>query len=202
MSFTIKPFFQKYQPQAAAAPGYLRALIDTPVIISRMKKIGPPHSHRLAAAEGWIGLGDCAEAKAELDRLPARLQKHPDVLDVRWTILALQHDWAEALRVASVLIEQDPKSPGGWIHQAYALRRAPEAGLQSAWNSLFPAMEKFPKNPIIPYNLACYACQLQQPDQARILLTRAMALGGREQIKQMALKDSDLQPLWTEIASL
>jgi hypothetical protein len=63
-------------------------------------------------------------------------------------------------------------------------------------------MEKFPKDPVIPYNLACYACQMQQPDKARVLLTRAMALGGRDHIKRMALSDSDLQPLWKEIETL
>jgi hypothetical protein len=63
-------------------------------------------------------------------------------------------------------------------------------------------MEQFPKNPIIPYNLACYACQMQKPDQARILLTRALALGKRDEIKRMALSDSDLQPLWSEIEFL
>jgi hypothetical protein len=167
-----------------------------------MKKIGPPHSHLLSAAEGWLGLGDTAAAMAELNRLPKRYQKHPDVLDVRWTIHAMEQNWVEALCVAVELIQKAPELPSGWIHQAYALRRVPKAGLQSAWNSLFPCMDRFPKNPIIPYNLACYACQLQKPDQARILLTRAMALGGRDEIKRMALHDDDLQPLWPEIESL
>lgn len=167
-----------------------------------MKKLGPPHSHLLSAAEGWLGLGNAAEAKAELARLPGRLEKHPEALEVRWAIHAQEQDWIEALRVAGYLIQMAPISPVGWIHQAYALRRVPKGGLESAWNSLFPAMEKFPKNPIIPYNLACYACQLRQPAKARVLLIRAMALGGRDHIKQMALHDSDLQPLWAAIETL
>lgn len=178
------------------------SFIDIAVMLDAMKKIVPPHSHLLSAAEGWVGLGDTASASAELDQLPKRFQKHPAVLDVRWTIHAMKEDWAAALCAAVELIRQAPESPAGWIHQAYALRRAPEAGLQSAWNALFPCMELFPKNPIIPYNLACYACQMQKPDQARILLTRALALGKRDEIKRMALSDADLQPLWGEIESL
>ena len=55
---------------------------------------------------------------------------------------------------------------------------------------------------IIPFNLSCYACQLQQLDAARDWLKRAVAVGGKEKIKQMALKDSDLEPLWDEIRQL
>jgi hypothetical protein len=82
------------------------------------------------------------------------------------------------------------------------VRRVAGGGLQAAWDALFPAMEKFPEDCLVPYNLACYACQLQQPDKARILLKRAMSLGGREHIKRMALNDSDLKPIWKQIDAL
>jgi predicted Zn-dependent protease len=171
-------------------------------MMSGMKKIGPPHSHVVAAAEGWLGLGNPAEAKAELARLPGRLHGHPEVLRLMWDIAAREHNWPLALDIARLHMSVAPKSLFGWIHQAYALRRVEEGGLQAAWNALFPVMEKFPKNPIVPYNLACYACQLQQQAKARILLTRAMALGGREENTRMALNDSDLKPLWDLIKGL
>ena len=167
-----------------------------------MKKLGPPHIHFLSAAEGWLGLGNVAEAKAELARMSRRYLKHPQVLEVRWAIHAQEQDWKEALAAARALIECAPELAFGWVHQAYSLRRVADGGLQPAWDALFPAMEKFPKDPIIPYNLACYACQMQQPAKARILLTRAMALGDPAQIKRMALKDSDLEPIWAEIQTL
>jgi hypothetical protein len=177
-------------------------LIDIAFIMARMKKIGPPHSHILAAAEGWIGLGNVAEAKAEFLRLPDRIQRHPDALEVLWAIAALEEKWSAALDIARLHMSIAPKSLYGWIYQAYSLRRVEDGGLQAAWDALFPCMEKFPKNAVIPYNLACYACQLKQPAKARILLTRAMALGSRNEIKRMALNDSDLQPLWAEIETL
>lgn len=167
-----------------------------------MKKIGPPHSHIVAAAEGWLGLGNTAEAKAELARLPGSLFRHPKVLQLMWAVAAGEKDWALALDIARLHQSVAPQSAYGWIHQAYSLRRMDGGGLQAAWDALFPAMEKFPKDCIVPYNLACYACQLQQQAKARILLTRAMALGGREEIKRMALSDSDLKPIWPQISSL
>ena len=60
----------------------------------------------------------------------------------------------------------------------------------------------FPAEPIIAYNLSCYACQMQQLDIARHWLNRAVAAGQKEAIKKMALADADLQPLWTEIKEL
>ena len=95
-----------------------------------------------------------------------------------------------------------PKRSSGWLHQAYALRRVPDGGVQKAWEALLPASDKFPTEPTIPFNLSCYACQLQQLDTARDWLKRAVAVGGKEKIKQMALQDSDLEPLWDEIRQL
>ena len=65
-----------------------------------------------------------------------------------------------------------------------------------------PAAEKFPTEPVIAYNLSCYACQMQQLDAARVWLKRAIKIGGKEELKQMALADEDLKPLWPEIEEL
>ncbi len=75
-------------------------------------------------------------------------------------------------------------------------------GLPNAWDALLPAADKFPKEPVIAYNLSCYACQLQQMDLARTWLQRAVKTGNKESIKTMALADVDLQPLWPEIKEL
>ena len=90
----------------------------------------------------------------------------------------------------------------GWLHRAYVLRRVAGGGLTQAWEALLPAAKKFPKEPVIAYNLACYACQLLQPDLAREWLRRALLVGDKEVLKKMALADDDLQPLWQEIKEL
>lgn len=73
---------------------------------------------------------------------------------------------------------------------------------QEAFDSLLPASRKFLRVSIIPYNLACYACQLGLWAEAEAWLTQAISHGKKEEIKQMALKDRDLEPLQHFVASL
>jgi len=167
-----------------------------------MNKLEPPDTHCLLAAIGWVELGNLAEARAELAQINPAQQEHPDVLELRWSISAMEKHWDEALQLAQALLRSAPKRSSGWLHQAYALRRVPGGGIQKAWEALLPAFDKFPKEPTIPFNLSCYACQLHQLDAARDWLNRAVAVGGKEKIKQMALEDSDLEPLWDEIRQL
>ena len=168
----------------------------------RVQPLGPPDSHHLDAAVGWLGLGCAAEARTELDLISKLRQNHPAVLEARWTICAQEKRWAEALDIAQAELTVAPDDCAGWLHRAYALRRVPDGGLQQAWEALLPAVEKFPREPVIAYNLSCYACQLQQPAVARRWLRQAMKAGDQEAIRQMALADDNLQPLWTEIREL
>ncbi len=158
-----------------------------------------PDSHFHSAAIGWLELGNWHEALNELDQIAPAHQREAEVLDVRWLALARKQDWAGALDVARIQLECQPGSPAGWLHQAYALRRVDGGGLEAAWNALLPASDRFPREPISPYNLACYACQSHRLDEARTWLQRAVKIGGREPITQMALQDPDLEPLWEEI---
>jgi Flp pilus assembly protein TadD len=164
-----------------------------------MKPPAPPDSHHLDAAIGWLGLGCAGDARAELAKISAENQNHPDVLEVRWTICAQEKQWRNALEIAEQELKIAPGESSGWLHRAYALRRVNEGGLSLAWDALLPAAEKFPAEPVIAYNLSCYACQLQQLDLARTWLQRAVAAGKKDAVKKMALADEDLQPLWEEI---
>jgi predicted Zn-dependent protease len=166
------------------------------------QKLEPPDTHHLSAAIGWLELGLSAEARAELGQVTAAMQDHPDVLEARWLVAAEEKHWEEGLQVARTLLRAAPRRSSGWLHQAYALRRVAAGGVAKAWEALLPAAEKFPKEPVIPYNLSCYACQMQQLDAARLWLQRATAIGGKERIKRMALQDPDLEPLWPEISAL
>ena len=164
-----------------------------------MQLIEPPDIHHLSAAIGWLELGVPVEADEELNRISAERQAHPDVLEVRWLALAQLKRWDKALAIARALLKGAPNRCSGWLHQAYSLRRASRDGLQLAWDALLPAYDKFPREPTVAYNLSCYACQMQQLDQARTWLNRAFKIGDKNKIKQMALDDADLQPLWDEI---
>lgn len=154
------------------------------------------------AAVGWLELGNRREAAAELRQIRPEFARHPDVLEVWYAIQAEEKDWPAALVTAQSLVECEPDRASGWLHQAYALRRVPKGGLQSAWEALLPAYHKFPDEPTIPYNLACYACQLGQLDEAWRWIERAAVAGGKKRIKQMAMADADLEPLRKKIAAL
>jgi Flp pilus assembly protein TadD len=167
-----------------------------------MHKLEPPDTHYFLAAIGWLELGNAVEARAELAQVSAAEQEHPDVLEVRWSVAAAQRCWDEGLQLAQTLLRRAPKRSSGWLHQAYALRRVPDGGVQRAWEALLPAFDKFPKEATIPFNLACYACQIGQLAAARDWLRRTVAISGKEAVKAMGLDDPDLEPLWDELRQL
>lgn len=159
-------------------------------------------AHQLNAVLGWLELGNLQEARIELNGLGADVQSRPDLLEVRWILDARQEDWREALKTAEKLVEVAPGNSAGWLHRAYAARRVPEGGLETAAMLLKPAFDKFPQEPTIPYNLACYACQLGDLEEARSWLREAVTRGSVKKIRAMGLSDSDLEPLWPEIRKL
>jgi Flp pilus assembly protein TadD len=167
-----------------------------------VQKLEPPDSHHLDAALGWLGLGCAGEARLELDKITGANRHHAAVLEARWTLCAHEKHWGEALKIAELELTAAPGDAGGWLHRAYALRRVGDGGLPQAWAALLPAAKKFPAEPVVAYNLSCYACQMADLAAARKWLQRAVAAGKMEAIKQMALADDDLKPLWTEIREL
>jgi predicted Zn-dependent protease len=157
--------------------------------------------HCLRAAEGWLELGSAKEAAAELENLGSDLQEHPAVLEMRWQISVKELRWDAAKEVAQAIVAQLPEKAAGWLHLSYATRRAAGGSVAAAWDVLFPVATKFPDVPLIPYNLACYACQLGQMELAREWLRKALVINAAR-YRLMALQDSDLKPLWSEIAEM
>ena len=167
-----------------------------------MDKLDHPDSLHLCSAVGWLELGNPEEAKADLARIREVYRHHPDVLEVSWMIAAEQQDWEEGLKIARKLLEVAPDRPTGWLHQAYALRRVKDGGLEKAREALLPVAERFPEEPTILYNLSCYECQLGDLALAKSWLDRAIKLAGVDTIKKMALSDPDLKPIWRQIREL
>ena len=158
--------------------------------------------HHLRAAEGWFELGDVEEALRELENISPSEKNHPVVLEMRFQILAKKGEWDACRDIARLITQQLPNFAGGWLHLAYAARRATGGSEQAAFDILQPVSERFPDEPTIPYNLACYVCQLGNLPEARKWLKRAFAIGGRKEMKLMALNDADLKPLWEEIPAM
>lgn len=152
------------------------------------------------AAEGWLDLRDLDEAARELERISPAGRRHPTVLEVHWRVCAGRRQWPEALEVARELTRVAPDQPEGWIHQSYSLhelRRTDEA-----WTALLQVADRFPDESIIPYNLACYACQRGDLDVARDWLREAVRLRSKEEIQALAASDPDLAPIRDYVDSL
>jgi hypothetical protein len=149
----------------------------------------------LSAAVGWLELGLPKDALAELDRLPEEARGLPDVLEVRWLILADLKQWDTALQTSERLITAAPERASSWLHHAYTVRRASTGGLEAAFHVLASVSDKFVE-PTIPYNLACYTCQLQRGEAETMKwFERALALGNPAELIEMAMHDPDLEPV-------
>jgi len=144
-------------------------------------------------------LGDATAAQSELDRMSIPSRSAPETLEIAWEIYSATGAWSEAFAAAARLVQAAPEQDGGWIHRAFAARRMPGGGLEAARTALLPAVKMFPKQFLVPYNLSCYAAQLGQLGEAWEWLERAMAVGNRETVRRMALRDEDLQPLWSRL---
>jgi predicted Zn-dependent protease len=164
-----------------------------------MNSLEPPDIHYLRAAQGWLELGDHLEAARELDRISSSQSEHPLILMIRWMIFARAKRWEGAVPVADALVNRVPQDAYGWILRSFALHQMRQT--QEAWNQLLPGAEKFPKEPNIPYNLACYATQLGRLEEARKWLRRAFEIGDGKKITLKAMQDPNLEPLWRGIGS-
>jgi tetratricopeptide (TPR) repeat protein len=162
----------------------------------------PPDSHHLSAAQGWLGLGNHTEANAELEKIALTLRAHPSVLATRLEIYARAAKWDVAAEIAAALVKVQPKEPMAWITLAYATRRKLGGGIPQAKEVLTPAQKRFPKVWLIPYNLACYECQLGNREEAWAWLKKAFDLGDPKQLKLMALEDGDLEQVWAKIREI
>ena len=160
----------------------------------------PPASHRVSSAEGWLELGNPAEAAAELAGLAPEWAEHPAVLELKWQIKAQGGHWVACLALASRLVELHPELAVGYIHRSFALhelRRTVEAR-----DLLAPAAARFPEEEILPYNLACYECSLGNLATARAWLGKIFGRHNSESWRRAAQSDPDLTALWPEMAGL
>jgi Flp pilus assembly protein TadD len=164
-----------------------------------MQRLEPPDLHHARAVHGWLDLANPREAALELSQVSAPSRSHPEVLEAHWRLCAVERRWEDALRVAGELVAAAPDALVGYVDRAYALhelRRTAEARAL-----LLPLARRFPQASVVPYNLACYTCQLGDLAEARRWLRRALKSPDREELRRRALEDADLQPLWPEIGN-
>ena len=122
--------------------------------MTKLAQLQHPDPMHLEAAAGWIQLGDYNSANDELEKIRAEWRAHPDVLDLRWLIYSHHEQWDVCLDIASTIVKIASDRVWGWVHKAYALRRATGGGIEKAKPVLLEAAKLFPDDDIIQYNLA------------------------------------------------
>ena len=149
---------------------------------------------RLEAAQGWVELGDNSEAVRELGQITPQYRSHPDVLELKWKISALDRSWNTCLGIAETLAELAPRRVTSWLLLAASLNHLGET--EEACETLIEMLSEFPENPALPYQLACYSCELGDLNEAIGWWDEACQLGDAKELKALALQDTALMPLW------
>jgi Flp pilus assembly protein TadD len=150
------------------------------------------------ASSGYLELGMLDDAANVLEEIAPEDKTRNEVLGARVGIYMAAKKWNMAAAVASHLVKVDPGTAGWWISLAYALRRT--ESVEKAEAILLRAQTIHPKVAMIAFNLACYASVTGRIEDAKARLRHAIELD--KDIRELALDDEDLKPLWNWIASL
>ncbi len=140
---------------------------------------------------GFIELGMLADAEERLRALEEAQRRMPAVMACWCELAAARQDWPEAQRRARALAETHPDSGSGWFWLGFAARRV--VSPRAAWEAMRPARGRFPDEPVVDYNLACYACLCGEAGEARAILEPLLAKW--PEWREVALRDQDLAPL-------
>lgn len=167
-----------------------------------MKPLEPPDRHHLMAAQGWLDLGNREEASLELERIAPELRFHPDVVKVRWRLYGRNENWHTVLRIARTICDLEPisdpvETPVSWPARRASLGSRKTPVLRSGGGPI-----GLPELFAIPYNLACYACQLGNVNEAWEWFKMALDMADASELRRIALNDPDLEPLWKRISKL
>jgi len=120
--------------------------------------------------------------------------EYAELSEVKALQVALLHEkksWRQLRRVASALVEREPHRAEWWVSLAFATRRV--VSIEKAREILLEAEAKHPQEPVIQFNLGCYACQLGDIEEARVRVNRAVELD--PSFKDARETDPDLEPL-------
>jgi tetratricopeptide (TPR) repeat protein len=155
----------------------------------------PPDLQRLKAAHGYIDLGMFEEANAELEEIDPFCRALPEVLHARLDIYHGLKKWELMREIAKRLSEFQPDNIQWIVSYAFASRRA--LSIEVAKEILLKSVARFPREPVIYFNLACYDCRLGRLDSAKDYMKRAFEIDSNWRIA--ALDDEDLKLVWDSL---
>src|SRR6266849_8847122 len=129
------------------------------------------------------------DANEELEKVDPYERAAPEILALRVAIYRGLEKWELMAAISKRLVAFQPDDVQWMVSFAYAVRRA--NSIEAAKEILLEAEQKFPKEAVIKYNLACYFCQLRDLETAKIYLKRAFEIDTNWQLE--ALEDEDLK---------
>ena len=107
------------------------------------------------------------DANDQLEKIDPFNRAAPEVLAIRLAIYRGLKKWELMQQIAKRLKQFDPDNVEWAISLAYATRRA--YSIDVAREILLAAEAMFPREAAIPYNLACYYCQLGEMEKSQTL---------------------------------
>lgn len=128
----------------------------------------------LSYANGYRELGMFKDSLEELSRLPEELAARVKTLQMKLAIYFDAKDWQAAECTAKEITLREPDNPGHFANLAFATRRS--NSLAEANSILLAAIERFPDEAIIHFNLACYACIEGDLETAKDRLAKSISL--------------------------
>lgn len=156
-----------------------------------------PDCHHLYAAEGWLELGNSAEANAALELISPENRVHPEVLELHWRIYRRDGAWDACRDVSTILTELAPRQPLSWVLHAQGFHRAGRT--REAYEVLRSMAGWFPDDYAVTYDLACYAAALGRHREALNWLDKAIALSEFQVPSLSSLRGVYFREIWDTI---
>ena len=140
---------------------------------------------------GYANLGMVGDALEELEHLSPAMSADGGVLEFKLRLLERAQRWSEAATLAAKLAASHPGEARWFVAWAFAKRRSDS--LETAAKILSEAASLHPKDPLIQFNLGCYAAQRGDLNAAQSHVRRAIELN--HDLEKVAHEDPDLEPL-------
>lgn len=146
---------------------------------------------RAECAVGYANLGMVNDALDELDHLSPSMAADGGVMEFKLRLLERVQRWTDAAALAAKLAASHPNEARWFVAWAFAKRRSDS--LETASKILSEAASLHPKDPLIQFNLGCYAAQRGDLTTAQSHVRRAIELD--HDLEKLAHEDPDLEPL-------
>jgi Flp pilus assembly protein TadD len=159
----------------------------------------PDWQRHVLASSGYLELGMPDDAALVPEEIAPEDKNRNEVLGARVNLYMAAKKWDMAAAIASHLVKVEPeKMRLGESVSAYSIRRS--ESVEKAEAILLRAQAIHPKVAMIAFNLACYASVRGRLEEAKRRLRGAIALD--KDIRELAIDDEDLKPLWDWVADL